>query len=229
MGYPLVLTTLAAASNESFLTMACAGLIGLLFGVVLTFFGYRLVLLVLPIWGFLFGLGFGAQAVQSILGDGFLATTTSWVVGFVVACIFAGLAYLFWFAAVAIASGSFGYSLAVGLLMAIGFQMGLIVWLVGVVAFVVVAFVALGLNLQKWIVEIATAILGAGTTIGVFILLGNPAAEFIVNPVQFALQQSPFLMFLFFVLAGLGIAYQALSNRKFEVNQYNRWETATPA
>ena len=116
--------------------------------------------------------------MQALFGEGFLATVTSWVVGFIVALIFAGLSYLFWFAAVAIAGGSLGYSVAVGILLAIGLQMGFLVWIVGVAAFVVVAFLTLALNLQKWIVEIATAVMGAAATIGVFVLLGNPAADY---------------------------------------------------
>jgi hypothetical protein len=42
----------------------CAGLIGTLFGVVLAFFGYRLFLILLPFWGFFFGLFLGANTVQ---------------------------------------------------------------------------------------------------------------------------------------------------------------------
>ena len=139
------------------------------------------------------------------------------------------MSYLFWFAAVAIAGGSLGYSVAVGILLAIGLQMGFLVWLVGVVAFVVVAFLALALNLQKWIVEIATAVLGAAATVGVFVLLGNPAADYMQNPVQSALQASPFLTIIFIILAIAGIAFQVQTNRTFEVDQYNRVSAPTPA
>ena len=82
--------------NESFFTLACAGLIGIMFGLALCFAGYRLFLVLLPIWGFFFGLALGAQTVQAIFGEAFLATITSWVVGFIVGGVFAVLAYLFY-------------------------------------------------------------------------------------------------------------------------------------
>ncbi len=63
-----------------------AGGILLFLGSLIAFGGYRLFLILLPIYGFFFGLSFGAHSVQALFGDGFLSTTTSWVIGF-----FAGL------------------------------------------------------------------------------------------------------------------------------------------
>jgi len=39
--------------------------------------GYRFFIFLLPIWGFFFGFGLGAQAVQALFGDAFLSTVTS--------------------------------------------------------------------------------------------------------------------------------------------------------
>src|SRR5512138_1197335 len=110
--------------NESFFTFACAGLIGLLFGTALAFAGYRLFIYLLPVWGFFFGLALGAQTMQALFGVGFLATVTSWVVGFFVGGIFAVLSYAFYMVAVAIIGGSLGYVVAVGLLTGIGMNFG---------------------------------------------------------------------------------------------------------
>ena len=79
----------------------CMSMIALLVGLIIAFNGYRLFLVLLPIWGFFFGFGLGAQTIQALFGGGFLATTTSWVVGFVVALVFAVLSYLFYMVAVA--------------------------------------------------------------------------------------------------------------------------------
>src|SRR5512136_2522786 len=114
-------------TTDSFFALMCGGLIGLLFGLVMAFAGYRLFLILLPIWGFFFGFGLGAQTIQALFGDAFLATVTSWVVGFIVAAVFAILAYLFYIVAVAIIAGSLGYAAAVGLLTALGLQFGLLV------------------------------------------------------------------------------------------------------
>jgi len=40
--------------------LLCATMIGLLFGAVICFGGYRFFLILLPFWGFFFGFGLGA-------------------------------------------------------------------------------------------------------------------------------------------------------------------------
>ena len=212
--------------NESFFTFACAGIIGLLFGTVLTFAGYRLFMFLLPIWGFFFGLALGAQSVQVLFGDGFLATVTSWVVGFVVALVFALLSYAFYAFAVAIIGGSLGYAAAVGLLTWIGLDFGLIVWLVGMAAAVILAIVTLVFNLQKWVIIAATSILGAATIFGTILLMFNPVAGVMENPIQTLLSTSPLLAILFLVVAGLGLYLQAVSTRTVTIVEYNRMNEA---
>src|SRR5512139_1861867 len=106
-------------TTDSFFAVMCGGMIALLFGLALCFAGYRLFLVLLPIWAFVFGFGLGAQTVQVIFGDAFLATV-------------------------------------------IGMDFGLIVWLIGLVAAVALAVVVLRFNVQKIVIEVATAFLGAG-------------------------------------------------------------------
>jgi hypothetical protein len=212
--------------NDSFFTLACAGLIGLLFGTALAFAGYRLFIFLLPVWGFFFGLALGAQTIQALFGDAFLATVTSWVVGFIVALIFAVLSYAFYLFAVAIIGGSLGYALAVGLLTAIGLQMGFLVWLIGIIAGVALAIVTIVFNIQKWVVIAATAILGSATVFGTILLMFNPAAQVMASPVKTMLSYSPLMTILFLVVAGLGIYFQFVSTRAVTVVEYNRMTAA---
>lgn len=212
--------------NESFFTFACAGLIGLLFGTTLAFAGYRLFIFLLPLWGFFFGLALGAQTIQALFGDAFLATVTSWVVGFIVALIFAVLSYAFYLFAVAIIAGSLGYALAVGLLTAIGLPFGILVWIIAIVAAVALAIVTLVFNIQKWVVIVATAILGSATVFGTILLMFNPAAQVMANPIRTLLSSSPMMTILFLVVAGLGIYFQFVSTRTVTVVEYNRMTAA---
>ncbi len=214
-------------TNESFFGLAVAGIIALLFGAALLFSGYRFFIFLLPIWGFFFGFALGAQTVQALFGDAFLSTVTSWVVGFVIALVFAVLAYLFYFVAVALIAGGLGYGLGVGILEAIGVNFGVLVWLVGVVAAVVVAALVLALNIQKIVIVIATALLGAEVIVGTFLFLfgGLPEAQLLQNPVHIALQTSPLWTVMFIVLAVLGMVAQFRSTRRVEVASYNRWST----
>jgi hypothetical protein len=216
--------------GESFLALACAGVIGILFGLVLAFAGYRFFLILLPIFGFFFGLALGAQAIQALFGQAFLATVTSWVVGFVVGLVFAVLSYLFYMFAVALIGGALGYAVAVGLLTAIGLPMGFLVWIIGIVAGIAMAIVTLRFNLQKWVIIIATAVLGAGAIVETMVLLFNPAAKVMENPVRVALATSPFMVIVFLVVAVLGVIGQARANRNFTLDSYNRWESeVTPS
>jgi hypothetical protein len=158
-------------SMPSTFELLCAGLIALGFGLVVLMNGYKLFLILLPIWGFLFGFVFGAQTIQALFNVGFLATVTSWVVGFIVGAVFAVLSYLFWIAAVALYSGMIGYAIGIGVMGLIGLDTGLIPWLVGVVAGVALAIAVVMLNLQKWVIILGSAVIGAGIIIGTFLVL----------------------------------------------------------
>jgi len=209
--------------TESFLSLACAGLIGILFGLVLCFAGYRLFIILLPIWGFVFGLVFGAQSIQLLFGTGFLATVSSWVVGLVVGAIFAVLSYLFYIVAVAIIAGSLGYGLTVAFLFLIGMDANWLMWLIGIVVAIAFAVVTIVFNLQKWVVIGATAILGSAAMIETVVFLFRPAAVLLENPVKAALDASPLLLVVFLVFAILGIVAQVMNTRNFVVEEYSRY------
>jgi len=205
--------------------LLCMMVIGLLFGLAVVFFGYRLFIVLLPIWGFFFGLGLGAQTVQLIFGDAFLATITSWVVGFVVGAIFAVLSYLFYFIAVALLSGAFGYGLAVGILTWIGLDFGFIVWLIGIVVAIIVAVAVLRFNVQKYAVIVITAIGGTGVIIFTLLaLFGNLSPlEMALAPVLVAINDSWLWLLFFVAVVAAGIFVQLQANRGYEVEEYNRW------
>jgi hypothetical protein len=210
-------------ANDTFLAVMLTSMIALFFGFVLTFSGYRFFLVLLPIWGFFYGFGFGAQSIQAFFGDAFLSTVSSWVVGFLVAAVFALCSYLFYFFAVGVVSFSLGYSIGVGLMEAIGFNFGFIVWIVGVALGGVILLVTFKFNLQKYVIIAATAILGAGVIVGTFLYLfgGLPTARLTENAVQAALLSSPFwlLVFLGIALVGAVVQYQSTKMWEREMNE----------
>jgi hypothetical protein len=218
-------------TTDSFFALAIAGLLLLFLGFVLAVAGYRFFLVLLPIFGFLFGFGFGAQMLQALFGEGFLATVTSWGVGLLFAVSFALFSYLFYLFAVALVVYALGYALGAGVMQAIGFDFGFLVWLVGLVVGMVFVVGALRLNLQKYAVIAATAVLGAGLIVGTFLFLfgGLPAAQTVANPVRAALQSSPVWLLAFLALAAAGAAAQYLSTRGWEVATFNRWTGVSEA
>jgi len=205
--------------------LLCMSMFALLIGLTVTFSGYRFFLFLLPIWGFFFGFGLGAETLQVLFGVGFLATVSSWVVGFFVGAIFGVLSYLFYMVAVALLAGSFGYGLAVALLTAIGLDFGFIVWVIGLIAGVAAAFVVLRFNIQKYAIIAITALGGTGAIIFTLLALfgdGFSPAELLLSPVRLAIQSSFWWLLFYIVVAGAGIAIQIISSRAFELESYNR-------
>jgi hypothetical protein len=198
----------------------------LFLGSLIAFAGYRLFLILLPIYGFFFGLSFGAHSVQALFGDGFLSTTTSWVVGFFVGLAFALLSYLFWVFGVALIAGSLGYALVAGFFGLFDADLTVLVWIVGVAVGIVFAFGAIVLNLQKVVVIVATALLGAWSVIGTFLFLFTSATpERIADDgVQIVLDNHPVWFLIYALVAVIGMAFQFQANRGYEVEQYNRWK-----
>jgi hypothetical protein len=202
--------------------LLCASLIALVLGLVVCFGGYRLFMVLLPVWGFFFGFFLGAETLQAIFGGGFLATVTGWVVGFVVGAVFGLLSYFFYIVGVAILAGSLGYALGAGFMNLIGIDAGILVWVVGIVVAIVVAGVTFFFNIQKYVIIIATALGGAGLTFGTLLLgaAGLTLARLVENPLRRMLEGSPLLIILFIVMAVAGIVVQLRANRDYEIEAY---------
>jgi hypothetical protein len=193
----------------------CATLIGLAFAVAVCFSGYRFFIALLPLWGLVFGFILGAQAIQAVFGTGFLGTVTSWVVGLIVAVIFAALSYLFYAIAIALFSFSAGYGLGIFLMALIGSGFGFINFLVGVVFGAIVTFVVLRFNLQKWVVIIATSVAGALGMAGIALFGMRLMPVVDLSLVARTLTFTPWLMLLVVVASVAGIVIQFRTTQDF--------------
>jgi len=218
-------------SSDGTLATVVAGSMLLLLGGMVALFGYRLLWIVLPIWGFFFGLAIGGQGVQALFGDGFLSTALSWVCAFGLGVLFALLSYLFWFIAVALVGGYVGYALVVGFFGLIGVELGVLVWLLAVAAGAVTAFLTLRFNVQKYVVIVATSILGASAIVGTLLMLLNPVdpATFADHPVKVVFDQGWGWALMLVIVAAIGMAFQFASTRYHEIEEYNRWAEYTTA
>ena len=201
----------------------CATVFALLVGTAIAFGGYRWFLILLPIWGFFFGFAVGAEAMQAIFGEAFLATVTSWVVGFIVAALFAVLSYLVYGVGVALVAGSLGYGLGVGFMNLIGIVFGVLAWLVGIVAGAILLLVTFRFDLQRYVIIVTTAIGGAGIIVItlMFGYTGLTLANLADNPIQFALNDSVLWTLFFFAVTIIGMAVQAVTTRGFVIEPYD--------
>jgi hypothetical protein len=171
-----------------------------------------------------------AHAVQALFGDGFLSTTTGWIVGSFVGLLFAALSYLYWIAAVTIVSGSFAYSLVAAFLGPVGLDLDFPAWLISMAAAILFAIGVLVTNLQKPVVMIATAFAGARCVVMTFLsLLGDldPGAT-ADNPLQAALDDNPMWVVLLIGLGVLATVGQMRTTMRYEVERYDRMREMSP-
>ena len=202
--------------------MFCATLIALLLGAVVLLGGYRIFLILLPIWGFFFGFVLGAHTVTLLFGHEFFATVTGWVVGFFVGLLFGFLAYLFYAIAVAIVAGSLGYAIGAGLVALILPDASFLIWLAGIALAVVVIYVTFKWNLQKYAIIAATSVGGALIIVGTFMfgLAGLQVVELGGGAVQRAFQDSPWWFIFGLFLVVLGIVVQLRTTVLHEIEPY---------
>ena len=196
-----------------------AALLALMLGAAFCFSGYRIFLVMLPIWGFFAGFWLGAEGTALIFGTGFLVTATGWVLGFILGLIGAVLSYLFYTVGVVIVAAGFGAALGTGLMAVIGFESGLLVAITGLVGAVVVAGLTLVFSLQKYVIIAITATGGANAMLlsgllffGRVSLQSLQTAGSSIKPI---LQDSWFWSIIWLILTVAGIVVQIRSNRTY--------------
>ena len=201
------------------LSVFLAAAFAVLVGAAFCFLGYRLFLVMLPIWGFFAGFWMGAQGVVFLFGDGFLATTTGWVIGFILGLVCALFSYLFYYLGVTIVAAGFGSALGSGLMAWLGFDPGWLTAIVAIACAIIVAVLVLVLNLQKVVIIGITAIGGSNAIVlGSLLLLGHVALEDVSSAgsaIQPVLQESWLWIIFWAVLAIAGFVVQIRSNRTF--------------
>jgi hypothetical protein len=186
------------------------GLVALLIGAGVCFFGLRVWFVMLPIWGFFAGFFVGATAITAIFGDGFLSTVTGWVVGAVVGIGFALLAYLFWYAGAIIAAGSVGATAGSGLMQALGADADWLLFTVALIGAIVFAAAAFLLAIPIWTVVIGTAFGGATAAVAGAMLVFNQIDldELRYGAAWAFIEESWFWLFAWIVVAALGMVFQ---------------------
>lgn len=194
-------------------------LILVLLGVVMSIYGYRIFLVMLPIWGFFAGFWLGADVTSLILGSGFLGSVTSWVVGFVVGLVFAAFSYMYYGVAVAFQAAVIGYGIGNGLVAAF-LGPGIVAALVGMVFAIIVLVLTFAFDLQKYVVIAITSILGSNAVLlSVLLLLGRvtlQSLQFSGTTIIPIVKDSWLWLLAWLVLAGAGIWGQIRANSSYE-------------
>ena len=200
-------------------------ILAVVIGLAFAFGGWRFFLVLLPLWGLVLGFSLGTEAMRALFGDGTFATVTSWIVGLVIGLVFAGLSYLFYYAAIVILAGTVGYAIGAAAWGLIGNEQGVIAFVIGIVVGVVVAVAALALNVPRYLVIVLTGLGGAAAIVaGWFLLIGKvPADNVTWWQVGKLISDSWFYLIVWGLIAAAGIVAQmrapALGPDTYELDQ----------
>jgi uncharacterized protein DUF4203 len=186
------------------------GLLAIAVGSLFCFRGYLTMRLVIPVWGAFSGFLLGAGLVDRWTGNGFLADALSWLVGLAVAVVFGLLAYTYYEVSVVLAMAAVGFVLGASAMVALNVRWSWAVVLVGMLAGIALAVLAVAGRLPMLGLTLLTGLAGAGTIVaGIMLLTGSLAADDLDSTaVVSRIEDSAGWWVLYGVLALVGVVLQ---------------------
>ena len=202
------------------------GVLLLLVGAAFCFQGYLALRLLIPIWGALVGFSVGAGIVAAVNDERFLATALGWIVGLVLAVVFALLAYLYYAVSVVLAMGAIGFLLGTSLMYAFDVQWEWLIVLVGIVAGVLLAVLAVVADLPMVLLVVLSALGGASAMVGALMLLTGAVDtdEFTSDEVIASADRDWWWTALYMALALAGIVVQVRATDRWRMSMRRAWE-----
>lgn len=201
------------------------GVLAIIAGGAMLAAGQFVLRLMIPLWGFLTGFGFGAGLVAAFADEHFLGTVLGWVLGLVFAVIFAVFAYLYYYVAIVIAMGAAGFAIGSGIVVAFGISWNWVAVLVGLAVGLVVGLVSVFTNVPMIMLVVIGSIAGAvGVTGGLMLLTGSlNSADFSRGDFTDTVSNSVGWSLLLLVLAVGGIVIQARQRALMRRNIQDVW------
>jgi hypothetical protein len=197
------------------------GLLAIAVGCLFCFRGYLTMRLVIPVWGAFSGFLLGAGLAHRWTGDGFLAGALAWLVGGAVAVVFGLLAYTYYEVSVVLAMAAIGFVLGASLMVAVDVRWSWAVVLVGMLAGVALAVLAVAGRLPMLLLILLTATAGAATTVtGIMLLTGTLAADDLDSTAVVARVEDStgwWVLYGALALAGVVLQLRALSDVRLSV------------
>ncbi len=186
------------------------GIIAIAVGALFCFRGYLTMRLVIPIWGAFVGFSVGVGVVAGVTGDRLLSGVLGWLVGAVLAVVFALFAYLYYEVSVMVAMAGVGFMLGSSAMVALNVTWTWLVVLVGVLLAIVLGIVAIVGELPMIILTLLTATAGAAAVVGGLMLLfgAMETTDLDHAGVVQQIQDNPGWWILYAVLALVGIIAQ---------------------
>jgi hypothetical protein len=191
-------------------------LFALIFGSLLCFGGYRIFMVMLPIWCFFGGLWLGAKGFALLFGTGFLAMATGLTLGLVLGVILALLSWQFYSLGAALLGAMMAAWLGAGFMHALGFSGGFLVALIAFLCGAIAGLLILLRGWQKYLIMLITSIFGSNAIVLALLL---PTEQVSIEDLQVAgtavqpVLQAPWIWTLIWL--GLAIAGVILQHRSY--------------
>jgi hypothetical protein len=215
---------LIADDSRNELDMALAtiivALMALILGMAFCFGGYKWFPILLPIWGLLTGFFIGAAGVSSIYEKSLLSIIIIIVAGSIAGILLAVAVYLFYNLAIILLAATFGYFIGETITIYLGFNPGLIPIVIGLISAAILGFVAIRLNLPKYIIILFTSLIGSIAILGGTLLLtGQVTLESMrYGILGYIVDNVSTLGLLAIILAAFGLIVQLRDSRNFELD-----------
>ncbi len=193
--------------------------LAIVIGLAFTFIGYRFFKFLLPIWAFFVGISTGMTAMDNLFNSTFLGVSSGLILGLILGIVFALLAYFVYALAIVLFGGYLGYMLLQGLFLMIGWESGLIPFMVSIGAGVVLALLFAKWSVPRLVIVIGTALGGSMTIIsGVLALFGKVNPDYsVLAQTNAVMDQSWFWPLVWLVVAGFGIAVQYAMEKEIDM------------
>jgi hypothetical protein len=197
------------------MTEAVIGVLAILVGLMACLAGYVVFRIVLPMLGFLVGLGLGAQLAASLFDQPYLDTPLSWILAVAVGVLVATIAFAWWYVSVALTIAGLGYAIGYGAAIGLGLTVSGSVT-AGVILAVVFALAALLLRVPIGVVIVVTSFWGSSALIGgVLILMDRIAPRQLRNgTVDVVIAESALLLAIWVAVGIVGVLVQWLTTAR---------------
>ena len=206
-------------------------ILALMLGLVVCFAGFRLFVILLPIWAFFAGFLATAQSIAQLFGGGFLATLSGWVFGFVVGLFFALASYFFYYAAIVLLAATVGYEIGAGVMATLSINSGFLQFIVGLALAVVFTVGVIVLGIPKVFIVVLTALGGAAMVLaGVLLAIGRiPLTALGRGLVGAFVHDSWFWALAYIAIVALGIVVQMILPAAYTLKPYGEEQPSLQA
>ena len=201
------------------------GGLGVLVGAVFCFRGYLTMRVVITLWGAFAGFLLGASLVARFAEESFLAGALAWAIGIAVALLFAFLAYTYYALSVIITMASIGFTLGSTVMVGLNIEWTWVIVLVGVIAGVLLAALAILANLPMVLLTLLTAAAGASALVGGIMFLAGAVdtTDLHQRTVVERIDDSPGWWILFVMLAVAGVVSQLRAQESARRDLREEW------